>query len=87
MKLLASFIAGVALIATTALAGEVNPADQKWLETAGKMVTAGKTEISTPSEARATLLKEWSQRHGYSVNILKGDAGFKIQVSKSVATL
>jgi hypothetical protein len=75
------------LICANALAGEATQADQKWLDAVSKMVAKGKTEVSTPSEVRATLLKEWSEKQGYAVNVTKTEAGFQIQVGKTVAKL
>ena len=51
------------------------------------MIANGKTQISTPSETRATLLKEWSGKHGYAVNVVKTGSGYQLDVAKQVAKL
>jgi len=51
------------------MADEPNEADQKWLAAVTKMVAEGKTEISTHSETRVVLLKEWAGKNGYTVNV------------------
>jgi len=60
MKKTVAIICGCLLTASVALAAEPTEADQKWLTVVTKMVESGNTEISTPSEVRANLLKDWA---------------------------
>ena len=81
MLVLACFLsAGVAFADTAA-----TEADKKWLEAVEKMVTAGQTKVSTPSETRVNLLKEWAEKKGYAANSSKTGNGYQIELSKSVA--
>ena len=59
MKKLTAFTSALLLTVGMALAGTPSEADQKWLEVAQKKAAEGQ-RVSTPSEARATLLKEWA---------------------------
>lgn len=73
------------LAVSHALAGETSPADQKWLAAVEKMVAEGQATVSTPSETRVELLKDWSKKNGYSTNVAKADGGFRIELSKSAS--
>lgn len=76
----------IALVAATSLAiAETKEADKKWLDVVQKMVTDGKTQISTPSQERVDLLKEWGRKQGYSVSVNKTEAGFRLELTKLVA--
>lgn len=76
----------IALVAATSLAiAETKEADKKWLDVVQKMVTEGKTQISTPSQERVDLLKEWGRKQGYSVTVNKTEAGFRLELTKLVA--
>ena len=86
MKKLIALACGCLLTAGVAIAAEPTEADQKWLSAVAKMVESGKTEISTPSEVRANLLKTWAGNKGYTVNLNKSDSGFKVEVSKHLAS-
>jgi hypothetical protein len=55
--------------------------DQKWLNTVQNMVSQGKTKVSTPSEARVALMKEWGAKHGYSAKVTKNDQSFVIELT------
>jgi hypothetical protein len=68
----------------TALA-ELAPADQKWLEAVKTMVINGEAMISTPSQERVDLLKEWAAKNGYSVQVTKTERGFRLDVSRRLA--
>jgi len=63
----------------------VSEADQKWLATVGKMVSTGRTEVSTPVESRTQLLKDWAKQNGYAVVVTKKEATFRVEFSKSLA--
>lgn len=85
MKKLNAIILGCLLTTGFAFAGEPSAADQKWLTAVEKMVTDGKSSISTSEETRANLLKEWAEKKGYTAKVEKTDKGFRVDVSKSVA--
>ena len=73
------------LFASLSFAGEPNPADQKWLTVVEQKITGGQTKVSTPSEERVVLLKQWAAQHGYSVTVTKVESSFRLDVSKSLA--
>ena len=73
------------LFASLSFAAEPTPADQKWLTVVEQKITEGQTKVSTPSEERVVLLKQWAARHGYSVTVTKVESGFRLDVSKSLA--
>jgi hypothetical protein len=81
MKKLTAVLLGCWLIASFALAGEPNAADQKWLQTVEKMVAKGEKKVTTPKEDRVTLLQEWAGKKGYAVKVTKTDTGFAIELS------
>jgi hypothetical protein len=85
MKKLALLLLGCSLTFNFTALGEPKDADQKWLEAVQKMVVKGENKVSTPKEARATLLKEWGSKNGYSVKATKTETGYRIEVSKSLA--
>jgi len=60
-------------------------ADEKWLQAVEKMVIEGKMKVSTPSETRVNLLKDWAWKKGYSVTSTKIGDGYQVELSKSVA--
>lgn len=69
----------------SALGGEASQADQKWLTAIEKKVSQGDTKISTPSEDRVNLLKDWAGKNGYSTTVTKLDSGYRVELSKSLA--
>jgi hypothetical protein len=73
------------LVAVSVLAGEPDKADQKWLEAVQKMVSSGQTGISTPSEGRVQLLKDWAGKRGYSVEVTKSETHYRVELSKKLA--
>jgi len=85
MKLLKALLVVSLLVGASAFAGTPTEADQKWLEIVKKKVTEGQAQVSTPSETRVTLLREWSVKNGYSANVVKTDAGFRVDLTKTVA--
>ena len=85
MKKLAVLLLGFSLTFTFAALGEVKAADQKWLEAVQKMVAKGEKTVSTPNADRVSLLKEWGGKNGYSVKATKTEAGYSIEISKSLA--
>jgi hypothetical protein len=82
MKKLAVLLLGCLMTVGSAIAGEPNAADQKWLEAVEKMVVKGET-VSTPNESRVALLKDWAGKEGYSIKVTKTDTGYSIEVSGS----
>jgi len=70
---------------SSALAGEPSQNDQKWLTAIEKKITQGDTKVSTPSEERVNLLKEWAGKNGYSATVTKSDATYRIELSKGLA--
>ena len=81
MLVLALFLGSGLAFADTA----ATEADQKWLQAVEKMVAAGQTKVSTPSETRVSLLKEWAEKKGYAASSSKTGNGYQIELSKSVA--
>ena len=84
MKKLTAFTSALLLTVGMALAGTPSEADQKWLEVAQKKAAEGQ-RVSTPSEPRATLLKEWATNKGYSVEVTKTEKSFQLEVSRAFA--
>ena len=84
MKKLTAFTSALLLTVGIALAGTPSEADQKWLEVAQKKAAEGQ-RVSTPSETRATLLREWATTKGYSVEVTKTEKSFQVEVSRAYA--
>lgn len=86
MKRLAAVILGCLLTFTLVATAAPKEADQKWLDAVEKMVTNGEKKLSTPSEDRVALVKEWGQKKGYTVTATKTEKGYSIEVTpKTVA--
>ncbi|HPC60709.1 MAG TPA: hypothetical protein PKX23_08630 [Verrucomicrobiota bacterium] len=85
MKKLALLTLGCLLTFQLTALAEPAPADQKWLEAVKTMVINGETKISTPSQERVDLLKEWAAKNGYSVQVAKTERGFRLDVSRRLA--
>ena len=85
MKKLATLLLGCLLTVGYAALAEPSEADQKWLDAVKKMVVSGQSTVSTPSEGRATLLKDWAGKEGYSVQTTKTETGYRLEVSKHLA--
>ncbi len=83
-RIIAITCAGVLTLAA-AFAGEPSQADQKWLTAIEKKVAQGDTKVSTPSQERVNLLKDWAGKNGYSASVTKLDGGYRIDLSKSLA--
>lgn len=84
MKKLTAFASALLLTTGIIFAGNPSEADQKWLEVAQKKAAEGQ-RVSTPSEARVTLLKEWAATKGYSVEVTKTEKSFQLEVSRAFA--
>jgi len=85
MKKLSVLLLGMALLSGAAFAENVSDADAKWLTVVEKMVSEGKKEVSTTSDARVTLVKNWAVKKGYTAEVAKTEKGFAITFSKGVA--
>lgn len=83
MKRIIAIACGVLLSISSALASEPSQADQKWLTVVQKMVSQGETKISTPSEDRVQLLKEWAGKNGYTADVTKREASYRVELSKT----
>jgi hypothetical protein len=86
MKILKTLIAVCFLTVAVGYAAEISEADQKWLQAVEKMVTKGETKLSTPSEGRVALFKEWAEKKGYSVKVTKFENGFSLEVASKDAS-
>ena len=71
----------IACLLTSALVGatEPSPADQKWLHAVETMVAKGDNKVSTSSEERVNLAKDWAGKNGYSVKVTKEGNSFKLE--------
>jgi len=85
MKKFTAIVIASLLMTGFALAGQPSEADQKWLSVVEKKVAEGQMQVSTPSEERVQLLKDWAATHGYSVEVTKSDIAYRIEVSKLLA--
>lgn len=85
MKKLVALTSICLLMSSMAFAGQPTEADQKWLEVVEKKISSGETQISTPTQARVTLLKEWAATKGFATKVTQSDKNFRIELSKSVA--
>lgn len=70
------------LISGFVASAEPNDVDKKWLGAVQTMVTEGKTKVTTPSETRVALLKEWGAQKGYAVQVTKSDTGFTVELKR-----
>lgn len=85
MKKLSVLLLGITLLSSVAFAENVSDADAKWLTVVEKMVVDGKKEVSTPSDARVALLKNWAVKKGYTAEVAKSDKGFTVTFAKGIA--
>ena len=85
MKKLIPLVLGCFLTLNFAFAGQPTDANNKWLGAVEKKVADGQTKVSTPSEERVGLLKEWAGKHGYSVQVNKTETGYQIDLAKELA--
>jgi rRNA maturation endonuclease Nob1 len=80
MKKLHPLLLGLALV-TPAIAGEtLNDADQKWSAAIEKIIAAGNTTISTPSEKRVQIAKEVAEKAGRKIEVSKSENSYRIKV-------
>jgi hypothetical protein len=85
MKKFASIAVGLVLAGNLLASGTISEADQKWLAAAQKLVTAGRT-ISTPSQTRLALVKDWAHKEGFTVAVTKTDSSYQVQATRSLAS-
>jgi hypothetical protein len=85
MKKLSAMLLGLTLLSGAAFAGNDNAADQKWLSVVSKMVEEGHNQISTPSETRLALVKNWAGSKGFETRVQKVNDGYVITLSKTLA--
>ncbi len=81
MKTLIASLSVCVLACSLATAGEPSASDQKWLQTVEGMVQKGARKISTPSETRVKLFKEWAAKEGYTVKVSKTETGYGLELS------
>ena len=85
MKKLIVLLTGCLLTVNLALAGQPTEADQKWLAAVEKKVTAGETEVSTPSDERVELAKDWAASNGFTVKVTRATRSYHLEFSKHLA--
>jgi hypothetical protein len=85
MKKIIALTLGLALAVNFAAQAEPTSADQKWLEVVQRIVSKGETRISTPSQERVTLFKQWAVKSGYAVVVNKTDLGYRLEFSRTLA--
>ena len=85
MKKSVAMIASCLSLVGSSVLAEPSVADQKWLTVAQKMVEDGQSKVSTPSEERVKLLKEWAEKQGHSLQVTKTETGFSIELHKKLA--
>ena len=85
MKKLSVLLLGMVLLSGAAFAETVSDADKKWLTVVEKMVGEGKSTVSTTTDERVKLAKNWATKKGYSTEVAKTEKGFKLTFSKALA--
>ena len=85
MKKLTAFTSALLLTIGMAFAGSPTEADQKWLEIVEKKIIEGQARVSTPSESRVELLKEWASTKGYTLTVTKTDESFQVEATRAYA--
>ncbi|MCG3146895.1 MAG: hypothetical protein PCFJNLEI_00330 [Verrucomicrobiae bacterium] len=85
MKKYPILFVGCLILVGSSVMAEPSATDQKWLTIVQKMVAEGKTSISTPSEDRVKLAKDWAAQQGLAVEVTKKEASYAIEFQKKVA--
>lgn len=85
MKKLIALTTTLLLTASIASAESPTEGDQKWLQVVEKKITESQPRISTPSEARLALLKDWASTKGYTLNVTKSESNYRVEVTRSFA--
>jgi hypothetical protein len=83
-KIIVAVVSSLLFAGSIALA-EPSAADQKWLEVVQKMVEKGQNQLSTPSQERVKLLKDWAAKNGFTVTVTQANSTYKLEVTKTVA--
>jgi len=83
-KIIVAVVSSLLFASSIALA-EPSAADQKWLEVVQKMVEKGQTQLSTPSQERVKLLKDWAAKNGFTVTVTQADSSYKLVIARNVA--
>jgi hypothetical protein len=78
-------IASLILIACNVVLADSSAAVQKWLGAVQKMVAQGQTKVSTPNEERVKLIRDWAEKHSYSVTVTEADIGFRLEITRAIA--
>ena len=85
MKKTIALILGLTLAINFAAQAEPTAADQKWMTVVQRIIARGETRISTPSQERVTMFKQWASKSGYSVVVNKTDLGYRLELSRNLA--
>jgi hypothetical protein len=80
MKKISLLLLGIFALSITLPAIEISQADQKWAEVVAAKVSAGPTEVSTPSEVRVQLAKELAAKKGRACEVVKTSSGFRVVI-------
>ena len=80
MKKLTLALLGTFVIAATLPALEITQADKKWAEVVEAKLTAGPTEVSTPSEVRVQIAKQLAAKKGRACEVVKTSSGFRVVI-------
>lgn len=80
MKRLTLALLGTLVMAATLPALEITQADKKWAEVVEAKVTAGPTEVSTPSEVRVPIAQELAAKKGRACEVVKTSSGFRVVI-------
>jgi hypothetical protein len=83
MKKLPVMLLALALASAAAFAVTTTEADQRWLSAVEKMVQEGKTQISTASEERLALAKNWAATQGYETQVTRIGQSYQVTFSKT----
>jgi hypothetical protein len=83
MKKILALTCGLILGLNSALAAAPSEADQKWLTAVQQKIAQGDTKVSTTSEPRVTLLKEWAVKNGYTVKVTQSEGFHRVELSKA----
>jgi hypothetical protein len=80
MKTLHAIILGLLLAGGAVANDKLDEADKKWSAAVEKMIKAGPTTISTPSEKRMELAKQLAEKSGRKTEVSKTGDVYRITV-------
>jgi hypothetical protein len=83
MKKVISALVGVCWIAGTVAIAAPSESDQKWLDTVQKMVERGNNRVTTPSNERVNLVKDWSAKSGMTVKVTQAGSSYTMEITSS----